>query len=146
MVNPLEIPDEGGLLWSLDEAVQLCRKVEEIAPKFGCHVALTGGTLYKDGLRKDCDLLFYRIRQTEEIDLNGLFKSLSGLMTPLWDRPAHNWVMKCSEPKTGRTIDCFFPELGEREPLERFPNDDASCSGILLTNDMPWAILRHVYF
>jgi hypothetical protein len=44
--------------WTLAEAVEVCRQVEAICPPFGCHVALTGGTLYKDGERKDLDLLF----------------------------------------------------------------------------------------
>src|SRR3546814_15766415 len=49
------------LPWTLDDAVALCRKIEKIAPEYGAHVALTGGTLYKDGPRKDVDLLFYQI-------------------------------------------------------------------------------------
>lgn len=40
-------------------AVALARKIEAVAPRFGLHVALTGGCLYKDGERKDIDLLFY---------------------------------------------------------------------------------------
>lgn len=49
--------------WTQEEAIQLCRLLEALAPTFGCHVALTGGCLYKDGERKDCDILLYRIRQ-----------------------------------------------------------------------------------
>lgn len=57
--------------WTLQQAIELCRKVEAICPAFNCHVALTGGCLYKDGERKDCDLLFYSIRG-KEIDKDGL--------------------------------------------------------------------------
>ena len=57
-------------------AVALCREIEKIAPNFGCHVALTGGCLYKDGARKDIDILFYRIRQVEKIDHEGLKQAL----------------------------------------------------------------------
>src|ERR1035437_5571090 len=56
--------------WTQTEAIELCVKVEAICPKYGCHVALTGGLLYKQGKRKDCDLLFYRIRQVEQIDFD----------------------------------------------------------------------------
>ena len=41
-------------------AIELCRKLEDIAPEFGGHVALTGGCLYKDGERKDVDIMIYR--------------------------------------------------------------------------------------
>ena len=42
-------------LWTQAEAIDLCREIEKGCPQFGCHVALTGGLLYKDGPRKDCD-------------------------------------------------------------------------------------------
>lgn len=60
-------------MWVQSEAIRLCRTLEEIAPKFGAHIALTGGCLYKDGMRKDCDIIVYRIRQVNEIDRVGLF-------------------------------------------------------------------------
>ena len=61
--------------WDLDEAITLAREVEKFCPAYGCHVALTGGCLYKPGLRKDCDILFYSIRG-EEINFEGLFDAL----------------------------------------------------------------------
>lgn len=42
-------------VWTQREAIDLCIKLERIAPAFGAHVALTGGLLYKSGQRKDCD-------------------------------------------------------------------------------------------
>lgn len=50
---------------NLQTAVELCRIVEAGAANYGCHIALTGGCLYKDGDRKDFDLMFYRIRQSD---------------------------------------------------------------------------------
>lgn len=92
--------------WSLDEAVEVCRIVEDICPKFGCHVALTGGTLYKGGRRKDCDLLFYRIRQVKEIDLDGLWDALAKF--GFEKVSGFGWVYKA---KFGvKSLDCFFPE------------------------------------
>lgn len=35
--------------WTTHEALALCRLIEEFAPLYDCHVALTGGTLYKNG-------------------------------------------------------------------------------------------------
>lgn len=46
------------MFWTQAEAIALCREIEQICPRFGCHVALTGGCLYKDGPRKDADLLY----------------------------------------------------------------------------------------
>lgn len=96
-------------MWTQQAAVDLCRKIEEIAPAFGCHVALTGGTLYKDGERKDADILFYRIRQVDEINVSGLMSALVTVgVTPGDD---FGWCHKAAYE--GRPIDFFFPERPE---------------------------------
>ena len=93
--------------WTQADAIALCREVELICPDFGCHVALTGGCLYKDGSRKDLDLLFYRIRQFQRIDVDGLFGALARIGI---ERGAGTgWVIKAT--RSGRAIDCFFPEV-----------------------------------
>lgn len=98
-------------VWTQALAVDLCRKIEAMCPPFGCHVALTGGTLYKDGERKDADILFYRIRQVEHIDVEGLMLALMDIgVMPARD---HGWCYKATYE--GRNIDFFFPE---REGLE----------------------------
>ncbi len=104
--------------WTLEQALELCRLIEEIAPRFGAHVALTGGVLYKDGPRKDLDLVFYRIRQTEQIDIAGLIFQLerdleiqadTGLM--------HEWIVKATFRE--RKIDLFFPEGSKPRPVSK---------------------------
>lgn len=93
-------------MWTQDQAIALCRKIEDICPQYGCHVALTGGTLYRDGPRKDADILFYRIRQVPEIDVEGLLAALTQIgVTP---GPDHGWCHKATYE--GRSIDFFFPE------------------------------------
>jgi hypothetical protein len=82
--------------------------VEAICPPFGCHVALTGGTLYKDGPRKDLDLLFYRIRQRPKIDQDGLWIDLETVLGLKLQR-GFGWCFKL-EDRFGRKIDAFFPE------------------------------------
>jgi hypothetical protein len=95
-----------GVKWTQEQAIELCRKIEMIAPKYGCHVALTGGTLYQYGERKDADILFYRIRQITAIDVDGLMAGLEGIgVTPGKD---FGWCYKGSYE--GRAIDFFFPE------------------------------------
>lgn len=98
--------------WNLNEALGLCFDIEKVCPKYGCHVALTGGLLYKGGIRKDCDLIFYRHRQTEEIDVAGLFPALQeacGLT--LSEERAGSSVEWCRKAIwRGKAVDCLFPE------------------------------------
>lgn len=95
-------------MWTQAEAIGIARKVEEICPKHGYHVALTGGCLYKDGDRKDCDLLFYRIRQCQNPDHLTLFEDLeaAGILRM---KSGWGWCIK-AETMEGKLIDCFFPE------------------------------------
>lgn len=92
--------------WTHSDAIFLCKKVEGVCPKFGCHVALTGGCLYKDGPRKDCDLLFYRIRQQKSIDLSGLFVALAKIGLPRVS--GSGWCVKATY--CGSPVDLLFPE------------------------------------
>lgn len=119
--------------WTQLEAIGLCRKVEAIAPKFGCHVALTGGLLYKDGPRKDLDILFYRIRQAPKIEKEKLFMALEKLDVIQdsgfgWCHKA-TWVMP--DGLTLKSIDIFFPE--EDDGAEYQPNEGLSIGDEQLT-------------
>lgn len=93
--------------WTRCEAIELCRQIEMYCPKFGCHVALTGGLLYREGERKDCDILFYRIRQVEKIDDKGLFAELKRSMGLVYVS-GFGWCQKATW--RGKNVDCFFPE------------------------------------
>lgn len=97
--------------WTHQEAVDLCIAIEAVCPKAGCHVALTGGVLYKPGARKDLDLLFYRIRQVEMIDKEELFESLRSV--GIFVKPGgKGWIHKAAflNGHESRPIDLFFPE------------------------------------
>lgn len=94
--------------WNRAEGISLCVAIESIAPQFGCHVALTGGLLYKPGARKDCDLVFYRIRQTPQMDVDGLFQALA-VCLGLVKLSGEGWCHKATFE--GKPVDCFFPEL-----------------------------------
>lgn len=96
--------------WLQSEAIALCREVEEMCPEYGCHVALTGGLLYKDGPRKDCDLVFYRIRQVEEINWDYLEQGLS--MIGFTDFKFYGFCVKAKYK--GRPVDMLFPEVPKR--------------------------------
>jgi hypothetical protein len=100
-----------GPTWLQQEAIELCRAVEAVCPAFGCHVALTGGLLYRDGERKDCDLLFYRIRQWSEIKEKRLWEALARI--GLEKKSGFGWCHKATY--NGKNVDCFFPESAEGE-------------------------------
>jgi hypothetical protein len=97
---------------NLEFAVKVCTIIENVAPDYGCHVALTGGCLYKGGERKDIDILFYRIRQAPEINYQGLFLALIelGFSSPI----GFGWLYKSKY--MGVSLDMFFPEsVGDEE-------------------------------
>jgi len=117
------------MAWTQQDAIALCREVERIAPEFGCHVALTGGCLYKDGARKDLDLLFYRIRSFESIDIDGLFAALGETLHIRRVTKQDVWCVKARYE--GKGIDCFFPECegGDYTPGDSTGKDDESDGG-----------------
>lgn len=93
-------------VWNQSEAISLCQNVEAVCPPCGCHVALTGGLLYKSGERKDCDLLFYRIRQWDKIDMDSLWTALNAIGV----EKISGWGWCYKARFNGKPIDCFFPE------------------------------------
>jgi hypothetical protein len=99
--------------WTLADAADLCRRVEAVCPAFGCHVALTGGVLYKDGGRKDLDLLFYRVRQASTIDRKGLFSALKAF--GLIKQSGWGWCYKATY--MGKRVDMFFPDPAYPVPV-----------------------------
>ena len=105
--------------WTLQSAAYFCRIIESICPKHGCHVALTGGSLYKDGERKDCDILFYRIRQKERIDIESLKQEMQAMGIEIGEE--FGWVHKAKY--LGQPIDMFFPE-DYPEVCETYNEDD----------------------
>lgn len=97
--------------WSLDMAIQLCHFLEALAPKHGYHIGLTGGTLFKDGPRKDVDILIYEIRQNQPC-WEGFLATLQGYGFSLVRECG--WVKKLMSPH-GRAIDFLFPETPKQE-------------------------------
>lgn len=102
--------------WTQAEAVALCKIIERVAPHAGCHVALTGGCLYKDGVRKDLDLIFYRIRQSK-LNVKKLLEMLVGLGFAHISGGGWRYVGYYSDKK----VDLLFPETPEK-PGDDYPN------------------------
>lgn len=66
--TPLDATGE----YYLADGVAICKMVEPVCAKHGFHVALTGGTLYGEGGRKDIDIVFYRIREVAQPDVEAM--------------------------------------------------------------------------
>lgn len=99
--------------WTQQQAIAMCVLIEEIVPEFGCHVALTGGNLYKSGPgveRKDADIILYRIRQRKCIDMAGMWKALEKIDFVV--DSGFGWYYRAHF--AGKPVDIFFPE-GERD-------------------------------
>lgn len=95
--------------WTKAEAVRFCTMLEGIAPRYGMHVALTGGLLYgHDGEHKDCDVILYRIRQGE-MKLKEFFEVLEGGHLSSTDEGKNPWCHKFVT-NAGRKIDFLVPE------------------------------------
>ena len=102
--------------WTQTQAIELCRQIEQFAPLYGCHVALTGGTLYKVGERKDIDILFYRVRQEENIDVHSLKNALAQVGIAI-ERDC-GFVVKANW-KLCAAVDLLFPD----RPRADWPTD-----------------------
>lgn len=98
--------------WDQEEAIAFCTAVEEICPYYGCHVAMTGGVLYKQGPRKDLDLVFYRIRQVPEIQVAELLASLQTRLgvVVVTAGASENAPFVIKLTWRGLRVDCMFPE------------------------------------
>jgi hypothetical protein len=96
--------------WTLQEGAALCRAIQELpSQKFHCHPALTGGLLYKDGPRKDCDIVIYQRGDVdgkkEPIDWQGLWVALQDIGLCILND--YGYVKKCVY--NGKSVDIFDP-------------------------------------
>lgn len=79
---------EHELKWSHSEAVSFCKLLEPAASRNGFHVALAGGCLLQNGLRKDLDVVLYR-HDGGEHDVKACLEGfrdigVSGIMEGKW--------------------------------------------------------------
>ena len=115
--------------WTQAEAIALCIKIEAIAPNFGAHIALSGGCLYKEGSRKDCDLILYRIRQCPKIKFEKLFDALLDIGV----EKVSGFGFCHKLEYQGKKIDLLSPE----EEGEEYPEEDETLSPEALSAVFP---------
>lgn len=104
--------------WTLEMGIKLCTEIQKWSPLYHCHPALTGGLLYKIGLRKDCDIVIY-----QRGDTNGVRHPIN--WTGLWDCLAqhvglsmlhdYGYVKKCEW--LGKVVDIFDPTKESDYPI-----------------------------
>lgn len=95
-------------MWTGNGATrELLIMIEEVAATCGAHIALTGGVLYKEGERKDLDIVVYRVRQRPAIRWNEFYSKLADIGIKVTAQ--HGWVTKAFYK--GNPIDFFDPEF-----------------------------------
>lgn len=90
-------------------AIELCMHLEDIAPEFGGHVALTGGCLYKHGERKDVDIMIYRSTDEPPFRWDAFFKRAKEV---LGIELVHDFGF-CKKARMGEITIDFFDPFGE---------------------------------
>ena len=92
------------------DGIELCRKLYETLKPIGLFPALTGGLLYKDGNRKDIDIVLYRHRQdVESFEISQFEIALK--IAGLSDFKHFGFVTKAKW--RGFTVDLFNPETND---------------------------------
>jgi len=92
---------------SIDDGLLLCRLLHAVLAPKGFYPSLTGGLLYKEGPRKDIDVLIFRNRQDishfEMTELKPILGSIGVEITSY-----HGFVTKATW--NGFVVDLFNPE------------------------------------
>ena len=90
---------------NLNDAVKLCKALYvELSPHY--YPALTGGSLYKNGDRKDIDIIIYRNRETLPFEIYEIQNNLED--AGLYNFIHHGFVTKCEFD--GLSVDLMNPE------------------------------------
>ena len=95
-----------------DDGIDVCRCIYNALSGHGFFPALTGGLLYKDGERKDCDIVIYRHRQDiDHFETEQLQEKLEAI--GFSDFRHFGFVTKAKFK--GFNIDIFNPETIEND-------------------------------
>jgi hypothetical protein len=88
-----------------EKAIELCKQLYYVLEKRGVYPALTGGTLYKNGERKDIDIVLYRAESGNPLDVNDVWDDLCSI--GMFIAFNYDRVAKCTWQ--GIDIDLIFP-------------------------------------
>jgi hypothetical protein len=97
-------------LWTLEQGIELARRLELIAIKHNVHVALGGGVLHRGQSNKDVDIFVYR-RKTS-YPFPGVAVILRAFGTSHWRPRPHEYGGDSKEvweaKLDGKRVDFFF--------------------------------------
>ena len=89
-----------------NKGIELCKILYQKLKGAGFFPALTGGLLYKEGTRKDIDIVIYRHREQNKFEMHDIEKLL--VECGLTDFKYYGFVTKAKWQ--GITVDLFNPE------------------------------------
>lgn len=91
----------------LTRAVEICKEFHPLLEAVGYYCALTGGCLYREGERKDVDIVIYRHRQRKgHVNMVKVMDALS----PLGVEVVQYFGFVTKATYKGYSIDFFDPE------------------------------------
>lgn len=98
-----------------EKAIGICAKLYRVLGPLNFYPALTGGCLYKEGERKDCDIVIFRHRQAHtDFELKHLEPVLR--LAGFTDFQHFGFVTKCMY--LGCAVDLFNPETSLDDDYE----------------------------
>jgi len=98
--SEIEIGD--GKVWTLEQGVAFCRKVEDLLVPAGFHCALGGGVLQKGESFKDLDVFVYPHKSDGTISEEEVAKALAPLI-PKWMAIDHTY-----QEDSKKVFFCYF--------------------------------------
>ncbi len=107
----------------LEKAVEIAKFLEKELSD-NVHIGLTGGTLYKEGERKDIDFVIYSHKCFQTIDTN----ELAGFLAKLGFTEVQNFgrVIKCKYLDGVTDVDIIVPESKTGEYVEEPRNEQTT--------------------
>ena len=107
MINSIPVPEVPEKRSVLENGIILSKIMYEKLNGSGFYPALTGGLLYKDGLRKDIDIVIFRNRQSvDHFEIQEIQHLLEDC--GLYDFKHYGFVTKAKW--RGFSVDLFNPE------------------------------------
>lgn len=112
---------------TLSDSVELAKLLEPVALTHGYHIGIGGGTVNKEGERKDIDVIVYRRRDRRFAEncspLTTMFKAFENFgvafLSDLSDDNLERWCTKANWH--GIPVDFLFPESPSGEYREEEP-------------------------
>lgn len=93
---------------TLDDAIRICREMEELLKPIGYHCGLTGSTLYKGRSEKDVDIIVYPHQISQQIATVIILETLGVFTRSVQDEASCKDKMIAVCEYKGMRVDLFF--------------------------------------